>query len=114
MMVIIITIAVSIAITAKITITIKMNQPWDERWFSKSVGVYQDLGVHVLWRGNNLLPNTHGMDIVSRHYVQVFKCPAMQFVQDPLPCLFSPVHCTMQLFMRQRHCGGGALHVGLS
>ena len=30
----------------------------------------QDSGVRVLWKGNNLLPKTHGLDVISRHYVE--------------------------------------------
>ena len=24
----------------------------------------------MAWRGNNLLPHTHGMDVISRHYIE--------------------------------------------
>ncbi|CAL5229711.1 g13084 [Coccomyxa viridis] len=27
-------------------------------------------GTTVAWRGNNLLPHTHGMDVISRHYIE--------------------------------------------
>lgn len=29
----------------------------------------RDAGTKVLWRGNNALPITHGLDVVSRHYM---------------------------------------------
>ena len=27
-------------------------------------------GITVAWRGNNALPHTHGMDVISRHYIE--------------------------------------------
>ena len=27
-------------------------------------------GIKVAWRGNNALPHTHGMDVISRHYIE--------------------------------------------
>lgn len=32
-------------------------------------------GWQVVWRGNNVMPQTHGMDIVSRHYIEAEGLP---------------------------------------
>ena len=29
----------------------------------------------VAWRGNNALPHTHGMDVISRHYIEIEGLP---------------------------------------
>ena len=27
-------------------------------------------GTVVVWRGNNMMPHTHGMDVISQHYIE--------------------------------------------
>ena len=29
-----------------------------------------NVGITVVWRGNTALPETHGMDVISRHYIE--------------------------------------------
>ena len=37
---------------------------------SRSMRFCSEKGTTVAWRGNNLLPHTHGMDVISRHYIE--------------------------------------------
>ena len=37
---------------------------------SQLVSCCSEKGTTVAWRGNNLLPHTHGMDVISRHYIE--------------------------------------------
>ena len=39
------------------------------RELAQRLRTLQDSGIHVLWRGNNLLPKSHGLDIISKHYI---------------------------------------------
>jgi hypothetical protein len=39
------------------------------------MNAYSDKGITVAWRGNNALPHTHGMDVISRNYIETEGLP---------------------------------------
>ena len=45
------------------------------RTLAKQLRQLRDSGTQVIWRGNNALPTTHGLDIISRHYLEAEGVP---------------------------------------
>lgn len=39
------------------------------RQLARRLRKIKDSGMHVLWKGNNRLPKTHELDVISRHYI---------------------------------------------